>query len=242
MKKINNFKKAFTLVELLVVITIIAILWVVAYTSFDWATDKAKATAKTQNVLTITKSLSMYKSEKWFFPRPADKSASNIWWYDTTNPQAGKLCTTWLTSDPDWKITWTINGACWWTVFTWALEIWAKWTLWYSWDIKKYLKQDAYDNEIWDLEFNWAKLIDSWIWRFPYAIYANWINNNDKSWTEYNIAYSIKDKDWKEVTKILWGFNEITCTWCPNFLIWSNTSWFLNDWDKAPNIPYKLNF
>ena len=49
----KNSKKWFTLVELLVVITILAIISVVAYQSFSWATDKANASRKLQDVTTI---------------------------------------------------------------------------------------------------------------------------------------------------------------------------------------------
>ncbi len=240
MKKIN---KAFTLVELLVVITIIAILWVVAYTSFGWATDKAKVAAKMQNIDSITKALSMYKTDKSFYPKPAVKSTTNIWWYDASVPEAKKTCTTWLTSNSDWKLTWTItNLFCGWDVKNsdWNL-IWKKWTLAYSWAIKKYLKSDAYDNQIWDLELNWKKLIEYWIWRFPYAIFNNWSGHA----TEYNIAYTIKDKNWNIIAKVKWTYNEESCadsSKCPWTLIWPWMSNFVKDWDKAPNIPYKLDF
>jgi prepilin-type N-terminal cleavage/methylation domain-containing protein len=240
----NKNKKAFTLVELLVVITIIAILWVVAYTQFGWATDKAKTSTKISNINTISQALSMYKTEKWFYPKPAIKSSTNnIWWYDSSAPDAKKTCVTWLSSDSDWKLIWSItNISCWWVVkdSSWN-QIWAKWTLAYSWAIKKYLKKDAYDNQIWDLELSWTKLIEYWIGRFPYATYAKWINNNDKNGLAYNMAYTIRESDWTEVTKIVWDFNDASCSGCPNTLIWSNTD-FLKDWDKAPNIPYKINF
>ena len=49
MKKINN-KSWFTLVELLVVITILTIISVVAYQNFGGATDKAVAWRKVNDV------------------------------------------------------------------------------------------------------------------------------------------------------------------------------------------------
>ena len=241
MKKINN--KAFTLVELLVVITIIAILWVVAYTQFGWATDKAKSAAKMQNANSIAQALSMYKQEKGFYPWPATYNNKNIWWYDSTQ-NAKKTCEIGLTSDGDWKLTWSITTTkCWWKISdsAWTI-IWAKWTFNYSWDIKKWLKKEAYDNEIWDLIYNNKKLIEEyWIGRFPYATYTKWMTNN--KWTAYNIAYTTKKKDWTEITKILWDFNEASCAWCPNTLIWPWWSSLdvLKDWDTT-NVPYKLNF
>jgi prepilin-type N-terminal cleavage/methylation domain-containing protein len=235
MKKTN---KAFTLVELLVVITIIAILWVVAYTSFWWATDKAKSAAKMQNVNAIVTSLSQYKVEKWFYPWVADNT-NNVWWYTSLN--ASKTNTTNISSDADWKLTaawWTITWNWWWDVkdTTWTTNIWKKWTLWYSWDIKKYLKNDAYDNQIWDLTLDdWTKLISKWVGRFPYAIQWTW-----NKWNAYNLAYTVKDKDWKEKAVVVWDFNETSCTNCPNTLIW-DWSDQIKDWDTA-SVPYSLNF
>ena len=52
--------KWFTLVELLVVITILAIISVVAYQNFGWATDKANASRKISDVATIETSLQQY--------------------------------------------------------------------------------------------------------------------------------------------------------------------------------------
>jgi len=239
-------KKAFTLVELLVVITIIAILWVVAYTQFSWATDKAKTSTKISNINAISQALSMYKTEKGFYPKTADYNVNNnIWWYNSAN--AEKTCDTWLSSDADGKLTWSITTTkCWGNVFAkdWTTQIWAKWILAYSWAIKKYLKKDAYDNQVWDLEFWWKKLIDYWIWRFPYAIYAKWIIWNNKNGLAYNIAYTIKEQDWTEVTKIVGDFNDASCTNCPDTLIWpwGSSSDVLKDWDKNPNVPYKVSF
>ena len=237
----NLTKKGFTLVELLVVITIIAILWVVAYTSFGWATDKAKSAAKMQEVSSISSSLSQYKNANNFYPQPAAKdSTKNIWWFDSS-VNASKTNTVTITTDADWKITNISWWAGWWKVndSAWT-QIWAKWTLAYSWNIKKYLKKDAYDHQIWDLEYNGWKLIDMWIWRFPYAVYKQWISWNSK-WTEYNLAYTIKNKQGVSVTKIVWDFNEASCSWCPFSLIWSWND-VLKNWDKAPNVPYKIDF
>lgn len=52
MLNVSN-RKGFTLVELLVVITILAIISVVAYTSFGGATDKAKNSTKLQQLASI---------------------------------------------------------------------------------------------------------------------------------------------------------------------------------------------
>jgi prepilin-type N-terminal cleavage/methylation domain-containing protein len=61
--------KAFTLVELLVVITILAIISVVAYQNFGGAVDKAVSGRKVGDVATIESSLMQYKADKNFYPK-----------------------------------------------------------------------------------------------------------------------------------------------------------------------------
>ena len=79
----KNSKKWFTLVELLVVITILAIISVVAYQSFSWATDKANASRKLQDVTTIESWLQQYFANNNFYP-PVDliDTSKNKYWYD----------------------------------------------------------------------------------------------------------------------------------------------------------------
>jgi len=51
--KINE--KAFTLVELIVVITILAILWAIAFISLSWYTKKASNSKILYDVINLTK-------------------------------------------------------------------------------------------------------------------------------------------------------------------------------------------
>jgi len=61
-------KKAFTLVELLVVVTIIAILSVVAYMAVGGQTVKARDAKRQQDLSTIQSSLEVYLIEKGSYP------------------------------------------------------------------------------------------------------------------------------------------------------------------------------
>ncbi len=242
MKKINNLKKAFTLVELLVVITIIAILWVVAYTSFGWATDKAKAATKLWDMNAIKWALVLFKSKNnSYLPVWTYDATTNMWWYRVIPAEKEN---TLVVAKADWVNIDSITSAVWgWDVtdISGTNNIWQKWVFEYDWPIKEFLKAPAYDREVWDIEVwtTWAKLIDSWIWKYVYATYT---------WRfAYNLAYTVKDKDWKEVSKIVWDYNEYSCTPstdCPKTLIWP---WWaskdtLDDWDTGTEIPYKLVF
>ena len=153
--------KAFTLVELLVVITILAIISVVAYQNFGWAVDKAVSGRKISDVSTIETSLQQYKVDKNYYPTPAQYDANtNMWGYNSwivakpsntidIAPKDGEELTSIDSADWGWIVYWT---------WTWnAKQIWAKWTITREIVWKKYLSKDLYDPEIWDI-----KLKTSW--------------------------------------------------------------------------------
>ena len=215
--KVNN--KAFTLVELLVVITILAIISVVAYQNFGWAVDKAVSGRKISDVSTIEVSLQQYKVDKNSYPAVGVyDSTTNMWWYNSTN-EATQSNTIDIT--PDGAEILSVDGALWgWRVqnIDNSQQIWAKWTISQTELTKRYLTKDLYDPEIWDLKENTnnKKLIEMWLWRYVYAVYkkptwANWWTNN-KTWTYYNIAYTVKKEGSDTyVTKIVWDYDKDSC-------------------------------
>ena len=217
-------KLAFTLVELLVVITILAIISVVAYQNFWWAVDKAVSGRKISDVSTIETSLQQYKADKNYYP-PADSySPTNLWWH------------TWGLAKPSNTIKVVYNNqeiqsivsADWgWKVMAkaWTVQIWSKWTISRKTVWKRYLSKDLYDPELWDIKITGTnkKMVDYWIWRYIYAIYKKWTNN--LRWNDYNIAYTIKKQESdKYLTKIVWSYDTESCYWdptdCPDTLIW----------------------
>lgn len=242
--KFSN-KKWFTLVELLVVITILAIISVVAYQNFWWAVDKAVWWRKISDVATIETALQQYKSDNNYYP-PVDSydSTNNLWWYSgsvTANP-SNKIRVTYNWEEIDTLVSASINW--WWIIYwswTWAwVQIWAKWTVSKS-TLWKYLTKDLYDPELWDLKIKstWTKMIDAGIGRYVYATYKRWTSwtwwaSLVKTWTNYNIAYTLK-KDWTDlyVTKIVWDYDSDSCYTdadkCPSTLVWTSSS-YLVDW------------
>lgn len=92
MKKIIQLR-AFTLVELIVVITILAILWTIGFLSFQWYSVTARDSSRVSDVGSISKVLELYKLQEWFFPQPTNSieisySGSLAWrqwtfWEDT---------------------------------------------------------------------------------------------------------------------------------------------------------------
>lgn len=74
-------KKAFTLVELIVVITILAILWTVAFISLQSYTKNARDTQRIADINSIEKNLWLYISEKWRYPEPDNWiNVTYLWW------------------------------------------------------------------------------------------------------------------------------------------------------------------
>jgi type II secretory pathway pseudopilin PulG len=230
----------------LVVITILAIISVVAYQSFWWATDKAISARKISDVSTIESSLQQYKVDKNAYPAVDVLSDNNKWWYSS-----------WTTATPsntiniisNWAEIASLESADWgWKVLNGnssTQQIGAKWTISQNTLWKQYLTKDLYDPEIWDLKVNaWWKLIDKWIWRYVYAVYKKptWdIWSENWTWTYYNIAYTVK-KEWSDtyLTKIVWDYDSSSCfddkNFCPDTLIWTWENILVNwqeQWKKA---------
>ena len=71
MKKLNaGNKQAFTLVELIVVITILIILWTIAFISLEWYSKNSRDWVRVADVNSARKSLELFITEKWFYPIP----------------------------------------------------------------------------------------------------------------------------------------------------------------------------
>jgi prepilin-type N-terminal cleavage/methylation domain-containing protein len=72
----NKQKKAFTLVELIVVITILAILWTIAFISFQWYSKQARDSRRISDIANIKTSLELFILNSWYYPQPDIVS----WW------------------------------------------------------------------------------------------------------------------------------------------------------------------
>lgn len=239
-------KKGFTLVELLVVITILAIISVVAYQNFWWAVGKAVSGRKISDVSTIETSLQQYKVDKNHYPAVDELTDENKWWYDKDGTTEASASNT-IQVEMNWaEIQKLVNAKWWWAVkfknSGWnPQQIWAKWTISQTTLTKQYLTKDLYDPEVWDIKIKWAgtKMIDYGVWRYVYWVYrkptwGNWTSN--QTWTYYNIAFTIKKDDSDTyVTKVLWDYDNESCfdekDNCPKTLIGSMDSYLL-DWQE----------
>lgn len=71
-KQYKKNKKAFTLVELIVVAILIIILSTIWISSFVWYVSNARDSQRKSDLLQINSSLKLYKQKRWFFPFPWD--------------------------------------------------------------------------------------------------------------------------------------------------------------------------
>lgn len=73
-------KKGFTLVELIVVITILAILWTIAFISFQGYSKDSRNSVRISDVWVIEKALSLNELNSWFFPEPENMEIISYSW------------------------------------------------------------------------------------------------------------------------------------------------------------------
>ena len=81
----NKQKNAFTLVELIVVITILAILWTIAFISLQWYSKDARDSIRNSDISNIKTSLELFHLNSWKYPLPDDNEVvdygTEILWY-----------------------------------------------------------------------------------------------------------------------------------------------------------------
>ena len=82
------YSKWFTLVELIVVITILAILWTIAFISLQWYSAQARDSKRLSDIQNIKKSLELFSINTWKYPFPDSKQevtySWEILWYQWT--------------------------------------------------------------------------------------------------------------------------------------------------------------
>ncbi len=71
-QKINLRTSGFTLVELIVVITILAILWAIAFISLQWYSTDARDSTRISDISIMRTSLELYNLEAWKYPNPTN--------------------------------------------------------------------------------------------------------------------------------------------------------------------------
>jgi type II secretory pathway pseudopilin PulG len=76
----KNIKAWFTIVELIVVITILSILWTVGFLSYHGYRTTARDSVRLADISTIEKSLHLYQQRNWTLPPPSNPFNINYSW------------------------------------------------------------------------------------------------------------------------------------------------------------------
>lgn len=93
-------KKGFTLVELIVVITILAILWTIAFISLEWYSKDARDSTRLSDMSKIKTSLDLFYLGSWKYPESTNPytitySWANVWdqgiFWETTYTSVSRL-------------------------------------------------------------------------------------------------------------------------------------------------------
>lgn len=226
----TRVKNAFTLVELLVVITILAIISITAYTNFSGSTDKAKNSTKMGHIASIETGLNTFFTEKNYYPMPSQYDATkNVWGYN--NAVAADISDTFTGVVTDNQIASITSGGGGGKVFesgSTTAQIGAKGTMDSDVLSKQYLSQNLSDPALKDTKVgNDKTLADYGIGEYVYGVYAK--NNTDwtsasKKGSAYNVALAVSDEQKGTVTKVSGNFDKSVCVNCPGTLIGSGTA------------------
>jgi len=73
-------KRAFTLVELIVVITILAILWTIAFISLQWYSRDSRDSKRIADIWNIKTALELYSLKTWKYPAPDNFDVVSYSW------------------------------------------------------------------------------------------------------------------------------------------------------------------
>lgn len=139
-KEKNNFaafflqyKRGFTLVELIIVISILSILWTIAFISFQWYTKEARDSSRLSVIKNLQTGLEMYAIKANKYPEPDGPISSGVF-------DGVELARVWVVWDTLSKLLWVSK------IPTDPLA-WEQYTYWISADNKKYqiaLLSEAY--------------------------------------------------------------------------------------------------
>lgn len=99
--KLKFNRKGFTLVELIVVITILAILWSIAFIVFSEYTATARNTTRTADMANIQKVIELYATQTWNLPKTTNGASITLNW--------NEVWSQWTFGDTSITEVWTIS-------------------------------------------------------------------------------------------------------------------------------------
>ena len=233
----QRLKKAFTLVELIVVITILAILWTIAYISLQWYSTSARDSTRISDLSSMKTSLELFHLDAWKYPIPTDwvditYSGWVVWtqwiFWETVYVNVDKLDK--VPTDPvtDSKYTYSITSSKNEYELSWIME----------WDEISYNAQPFREND-WGILFKEVSA-----WEIEALAYTTWNYNGQmtksNTWNTCNIlaipTIITNDTSVTDLQQIITN-NSFVYRWYKNLPSSFKTSKFKFDWwfTFAPN-------
>ena len=230
----NNFKKAFTLAELMVVLAIIWILSAWAMNIFTWAIAEARDSNRVTDLNVMKSALESYYIKHKVYPQPAKQTEENVWGFVDQNAVA----TCWVALD---STTWEIDSKissnkCGWKIVInekKVEEITCKY--WYKVsgaEVNNEFNLDLTDEglNIWDI-YEFDNLKDNCV-NYISLIMKKCDDDTENSWGDYtceddNDLFGVSEdvyefyKNWTSIEDIvLWTLKTYSASWSRENLIW----------------------
>lgn len=82
---IKQKNRAFTLVELIVVITILAILWTIAFISFQWYSKDARDSTRISDMSSLKSTIELFELDAWKYPETTSWTLISYSWSEAWN-------------------------------------------------------------------------------------------------------------------------------------------------------------
>ncbi len=235
-----SMKKAFTLVELIVVITIIAILWTIAFISLQWYSKNSRDSVRISDMSKIKSSLELFHIWAWKYPVTTNGTDITFsWWmiwqqwdfWETTFTSVTRLDKipvdplTWkkytysvINTKQEYEIAWLFE----WDVasitnetYAWDKIATARVTWNFNWKIlKAFNTWKTYVLAVPTLISSWDITIENIIanWSFVYTWYKNLPFSY--SWSNYDHQWwwSLSFVDSSKYIAYSWSLSDLTWT------------------------------
>lgn len=202
-KKYKKVKKHwFTLVELIVVITILAILWSIAFVSFNWYAASARDWTRISDMRNLSKWLVLYFTKVWKYPTPENFSTITAsgtiiryqWyaWLRVLDTSWIWNINQWSSRDPkSWEFyTYTTDGGNLQYSIAWYFETWD------FFSFNSVIPQANASYTWWIVKMIWAWLWVLCDWVKPiHELYASGITIDIiNTWNTYTLKYWFNDE------------------------------------------------
>lgn len=181
----NNFKKAFTLAELMVVLAIIWILSASAMNIFTWAIAEARDSNRVTDLNAMKTALESYYIKHKVYPQPAKQTKENVWGY----VEQDAIATCWVKTQSWVMINTPASNKCGWDIIInekKVNEISCEYSFQLDWDNTSWdfiLESDTY---ILDKDWNDLILVLWDVYEFDNLndVCVNYVNNSIKNCEE----------------------------------------------------------